>query len=1009
MVPRATRGKATREFPLGPLRGHNAWVDLRYPAALLLGLPLLLLIVVAARRSAAGLSRRRFRLGLALRLSLGLLLVLVAAEVRTVLPHDGRSVVFVIDASASVGAAGRRQAHDWTTRSWAEHRAEDLAGVVLVGGEARVEQALGRDLERRELDLEGLRLERSSLERGLRAAGGLLRRAPGERRVVLLSDGNASDPEALAREARALASAGVRLDTVAIPLEPSPGEVLVGEVEAKPTVAVDETFLISVQLEALRAGPATLHLVRNGRYLPPRNLTLHAGLNRVTIPEKLSEVDVYTYSLWVEAPGDGSEANDRGGVIVRVRGRSRLLLVFGDEAGAKPNPGEPLAERLRAAGFDVTLSGPEGLPHGMADLAAYDAFVFGDVSAERWTEAQMEAVRRYVFEQGGGLVALGGPRSYGLGGYYKTPVEAALPLTSDVRRKKVLPSLGLVLCIDRSGSMSAPVDDTDKLSLAKEGAVRCVDLLQPFDQVGVLGFGSDATWATKVARVESRARVKGAIRRIEAAGGTDIGNALEEVCDELSLIPTKLRHAVLLTDGRSGEGPGDVLRLTRRYRQAGITLTTVGVGADVDQVLLQELAEGTGGRYLQAADARSLPRLLSQEAVAASQALLIEREQYVRHRGGLEELGIDWEAAPPLLGYVLTDARDEAEVLLDTGGGEEAEDGPILARWRYGLGKSVAFASDGSGRWSPRWLEWDRGGTFFASLARWAVREAQAPGFSSELILEEGSGRLEVQARTPEGAPIDGLRLGANLSGPPGAPPIPRLNLRQTAPGRYQAEVELSQAGAYFASVDRETQAGPQAVGNAGAVLAYPREYRHLKHDAALLAGLASAGGGEAQSLDDPPGAVFAGERVVHSDYAPLLPYLIPLAIALLILEVAVRRLVLPERKRGPRVESKEAAATLALLRDRKSSEREASAALRRDRSGRVRTSSERLAAPPSPAPLPEAPLSPPPVAAPQPVPRPAPAPVPEPATAEERAEEQGTSSMSKLLRAKRDARRKGP
>ena len=134
MVPRATRGKATREFPLGPLRGHNAWVDLRYPAALLLGLPLLLLIVVAARRSAAGLSRRRFRLGLALRLSLGLLLVLVAAEVRTVLPHDGRSVVFVIDASASVGAAGRRQAHDWTTRSWAEHRAEDLAGVVLVGG-----------------------------------------------------------------------------------------------------------------------------------------------------------------------------------------------------------------------------------------------------------------------------------------------------------------------------------------------------------------------------------------------------------------------------------------------------------------------------------------------------------------------------------------------------------------------------------------------------------------------------------------------------------------------------------------------------------------------------------------------------------------------------------------------------------------------------------------------------------------------------------------------------------
>lgn len=1002
---------------LGGSLWHNAPVDLRHPEALLLALPLIALTLVAARRSAAGLSAFRFRLGLGLRVFAILALALVAGEVRSVLPHRERSVVFVIDASASVGATGRRQAQDWVARAWEAHQGEDQAGVVLVGAKARSEQALGRDFVRRELDLDGLGLNRSALERGLRQAGGLLRQAPGERRVVLLSDGNASDPGAGSREARALASAGVRLDTVSIPLEPSPGEVLLGEVEAPSHVAEDEPFLLSAEIEALRAGPALLHIVRNGQYLPPRKVQLEPGLNRVTVAQRIEAADVYTYSLWIAAEGDGSDANDRGGVIVRVRGRSRILLVIGDQPTARgPVLARPLAAQLEAAGFEVVVRGPEGLPLDLEELAAFDALVFGDISADRWTTAQMEAVRRYVFEQGGGLLALGGPNSYGLGGYYQTPVEAALPLSSDVRRKKVLPSLGLVLCIDRSGSMSGEVDDTTKLELAKEGAVRCVDLLQPFDQVGVIGFGGDATWATTIRRVERRSRVKGAIRRIEASGGTNIGGALDELCDELSKVPTKLRHAVLLTDGQSGEGQGDVMRLTRRFRSARITLTTVGVGNEIDSELLEELAEGTGGRFIHAQDARTLPRLLSQEAVTASQALLIEREQQARHRGGLEELGIDWESSPPLLGYVLTDARDEAEVLLDTGGGEEAEDGPLLARWRYGLGKSAAFASDGTARWSREWLEWPGGARVFGSLVRWVARDPQAPGFSTALELSEGHGLLRVEARRPDGTPQSGLVLGASLSGPVGAATIPRLSLRETAPGHYEATTDLARAGAYFASVDQQSPSGPLAVGNAGAVLAYPREYRHLRHDAGYLAQLSEAGGGAALSVDDDPALVFSGERSVRNDYTPLLPYLIPFALALIILEVATRRLTIPEgwgrRKAGSA--RADAGATLSVLRDRKASEREATAALRRDRSERVKASSDRLAATsgasvsspatpkpadsgPQPGPARPGPASPPPAP-------PAPAPEPE---AEAEAEGKGTS-MSKLLRAKRDARKRG-
>ena len=75
----------------------------------------------------------------------------------------------------------------------------------------------------------------------------------------------------------------------------------------------------------------------------------------------------------------------------------------------------------------------------------------------------------------------GGEESFGVGGYFKTPVEEALPVSMDVRKKKHLPSLALVLVIDKSGSMGGMAFATQKIALAKEGAIACMDLLGKWD------------------------------------------------------------------------------------------------------------------------------------------------------------------------------------------------------------------------------------------------------------------------------------------------------------------------------------------------------------------------------------------------------------------------------------------------------------------------------------------------------------------------------------------------
>ena len=1004
-------------------------MDLRAPALLLLLVPLLAAALLAARRSALGLSRGRLLLWGGLRALLLVALGLVVADARAVLPSQERAVVFALDVSESISPTTRTHLLEWIRRAWAARQPTDRAGLVVFGSAARVEHPLSEAFEPAELHLEGLPRDGTAIDQALRSAGGLLRAEPGERRVVLLSDGN-SDGERAATEAMALASAGIQVTTVAVELTPSPREVLVEDVSAPQVVAQGEPFLIKVQLRARSGGPATLHLVRSGGEHREQRVDLQPGTNLVTLQERVEEAGVDLYEVTVAAEGDADPLNNSGGAIVRVRGRPRALLV---QSGAQDRDGRelappaevarPLRRALEAAGFEVRVGGPSALPTGLEELSGLSLLVLGDVGAERWSEVQMEAVRRWVHDQGGGLLALGGSEAFGLGGYYRTPVEEALPVSSDVRSKKVLPSLALVLCIDRSGSMLEVVDGgATRLDLAKEGALRALDLLQQQDWLGVIAFAGWPEWVVRLNPVLEKKPAAGRILGLESGGGTAIAPALREAHDALASAPARLRHAVLLTDGRSGDDPSEVAAILRDYRTNKITLTTVGVGAEVDRELLRGMADQTGGRYLHVQDARTLPRLLAKEAVSASKALAIEREVKVRQVGD-PGVHLEWASAPPLRGFVMTVAKPEAEVLLDSGPEDGPEDGPLLVRWRYGLGKTAAFTSDAAARWSAPWLSWDGYPVLFGAVARWVARDPGEPGVSTAMQLVDGRARVLVRAVSPDGAPLNGLTLRARPSGPPRAPELDPQPLIQTGPGEYEASFPAAHPGAWFATVElAEDERAARPVGSAGAVLAYPREYRDLTHDPALLERVARVSRGEVLSLDDAPERVFGGERVGTRTLRPLAGWLLVLAGALLVLDLAARRLVVPEalqraiaRWRERRDEERAAAGAAELL-DRLRAHKD------RQVSGRQRARREAGVpepAPPAPAAAATATLEPPsasqpdlaPAAAePAPPPRPAPPPPtpPSPPAAREKpappaAEDSG--GMARLLRAKREAR----
>ena len=165
---------------------------------------------------------------------------------------------------------------------------------------------------------------------------------------------------------------------------------------------------------------------------------------------------------------------------------------------------------------------------------------------------------------------LGGEESYGLGGYYRSPVESILPVKMRSERKKDEPSIALVLIIDKSGSMNGM-----KMDLAREAAISALELLGPRDYIGVIAFDGQAYWAVPLQSASNRSMAIGAIESIAAGGGTNMYPGLVEANDALMRTPAAIKHAIALTDGHS-QG-GDFNGIGDRMRGQNVTVSTVAV------------------------------------------------------------------------------------------------------------------------------------------------------------------------------------------------------------------------------------------------------------------------------------------------------------------------------------------------------------------------------------------------------------------------------------------------
>jgi Mg-chelatase subunit ChlD len=833
------------------------------------------------RHSLVDLARWQRLISLGARAGIVLLLILALAGLNLLRPTREQFVVFAVDRSLSVGDEARAAADSFVRRAVegvGTGRYAVLPFAAVPGGlQAGIpkEPAPDDPAAPPGPDPKGTDLA-AAIEVAAAAIPPFY--VP---RIVLITDGNATTGDAL-KAAMAL-QGRVEISTVPLPARDDP-EVQLSGVSAPTQVQQGEAFQVEVAIDSNHDDAGKVEVYRGDIKIADQDITLKKGENRLALKQSIEQGGLTPITARLRGFRDTLLDNNTDFGLVFTAGKPRVLLVESDLDQAKH-----LTWALEEQDMQVDQRPPRGMPESLAELQNYDLLILSNVPATAMTRLQMDVARTYVQDLGGGLIMIGGDQSFGLGGYYKTALEEILPVRSDFEKEKEKPSLAMMIVVDKSGSMGG-----EKIEMAKEAARAAVELLGPSDQVGVLAFEGENFWISELHPCSDKGFVLDRIASLEAGGGTVMAPAMEESYDVLRGAVAKLKHMIVLTDGISA--PGDFEGIAQAMASDRITLSTVAMGTDADQDLLEELARIGNGRYYLADDPAQVPQIFAKETVTASKSAINEQPftpSVARPSQVLNEIALD--EVPFLLGYVVTRPKPTAEVILATESGD-----PLLAWWRYGLGMSVAFTSDAKARWAAEWISWPQFGQFWAQVARHALRRAEAKGTTIQVARKGREASVTLDAIDPLGRYLN--RVGTELSLIDPRLGTTKIPMEQTAPGRYETAFEAAQQGSYQLMFT-QTKDG-QVIGqqSRGLAVGYPDELRLRPTNRDLLGSIARATGGR---FDPPPASAFAPAARSVPRAVPLWPYLVAAAALLFVLDVALRRIDLTignVRMRRPRL-----------------------------------------------------------------------------------------------------------
>ena len=801
------------------------------------------------------------------------------------------SAVFLVDMSDSI---------TWEGKEWMWNYVKGLSGslddkikkgVVVFGGESKViTPELTEDLELEKLlgsiTESNISTDRTDIASGIMAAVGIIPE-DSSKIVILLTDGNQNLGEV---ERAALMAAGndVKVFVASPPDVQKAGEILIKKVVVPKEINEGEMINIKVVIENRNdrevKGDLTLH--NKDAVLKEWDTEFKSGISVFEVPYKSEEKGFIKFNANLDVEDDGldlDKENNSKFAFVNVTDKTRLLYIN----GAK-NQKMYLPDALEDKTIDVEIKNPDQIPKTLQEYIKYDSIIFSNVSRDSISDEQMTLIEKYVKDYGGGFVMTCGTNITAEGGYSGTKIEEILPVKiigGDPPKKEKKSRLSLILIIDKSGSMLGK-----KMLFAKKASIELLKQLKPSDNFGIVAF--DTSPYTIVELKSNEAAKKEIIRKLSmlnADGGTDIFPAMDMAYRQIRQKNSKVNHVILLSDGNTKSIYYHYNKMITKFQQAHITVSTIALGTWlVNTKLLEDIAKKTKGQFYQISDIIRLPRLIVKDSeFFVSQSDFHEEHFYPQINQESQILkGIYDKQFPPLKGHTIIEAKENVEVPLVTNIMGKTD--PILADWRYGLGKVVIYASDANARWSSKWINWAMFNKFWSQVVRWSMRDISKANYDIKIKSNDDTVSLQIESSS---LLEDGTKMTVSIISPDYAGNGQDLLMKQVAPKRFISELKDVDPGTYNLKISRTRDGKVIDFKTKGLlvpekIVTKPLEYAAQGNNTTQLKNIAEITGGKYNPKKEDI-TVEEEEIIIFKSLAGIL---IPLALFLFIIDIAVRK-----------------------------------------------------------------------------------------------------------------------
>ena len=825
----------------------------------LIAIPLIVPPLIAmSLKSLSGLGTIRQAIAIVFRTAVVTLIILALAQMQAVRKNDKLTTIFLLDRSESIPSApnwGDAMLGFVNAAVKTQKKTNDLAGVIVFGKEPKVEMPPSVNLPQ----LNGIENAPDAEYTDLASAIKLAMASFPEdtaRRLVIVSDGNDNRGNALEQ---ALAAAGLKVQIDVLPIEYLyDKEVLVEKVAIPPDVKQGETVNINVVIRASEPVKGKLQIFQKAdNYSAPLTtepveVELQRGINVQTLKQTITQPNFYTYTAeFIPDKGSGDRrANNNSAVgFVQARGEANVLLIEGTRGEH-----DELVSALRAKKLKVDVKvapridqagivGGDQLPTDIAQLQPYDAVILGNVPKDSFTEEQIKLFEANTHDMGAGLVMLGGPNSFGAGGWTGTPVEKALPVDMQIKAMKVMGKSALVMVMHAS---EIPEGNYWQKVVSQEA----LKTLSPYDYAGMLHWEGQEAWLFTLKTIgDSKGAMLRAIDKMTPGDMPDVDPSLQMGITALrGKTDAMTKHFIVISDGDpTPPTPGVINQLVA----SKITVTSILVAAHggdmVGPTWMQSIANRTKGRFYNVTNPRALPRIYQKEARLISRPLTFERPQpwaptlqsFTEPIAGLPS------NMPGITGLILTQLKENELVELPlTSALPVGQTNPLLAHWTYGLGRSVAWTSDAGRKWTKAWPSWDNYSAFWSQVVRWSLRPVDNGNLTMSLKREDGRIKVVIDALDKDNQFLNYLNIQGNVVNPEFQ--TEQVQLSQTAPGRYEGEVPQAEArGNYFVNLGARTPDGKTILVSGGVSVPYSDEFKELKSNPERLREIAAVTDGQ--------------------------------------------------------------------------------------------------------------------------------------------------------------------